>query len=76
VATLREEYLLRRIERRQAETLIQEAEARDAQDDGRRAQRALDDWYSSRVFGEESDGEPRKQAPSETGKDKRCPSGT
>jgi hypothetical protein len=46
----REEYLLKRVERRQAETLIQETEARDAIVDGRRGQQTLDDWYSSRLY--------------------------
>jgi hypothetical protein len=48
VATLRERFLARRVERRQAETLIDEAAARDAVADGRRSQQALDDWHGSR----------------------------
>ena len=49
VGARRQEYLARRVERRQAETLIEEAEARDAVDAGRRGQRALDDWYLNRL---------------------------
>ena len=49
VAALREEFLGKRVERRQAETLIEEAEARDAIDADRRSQQALDDWYGNRL---------------------------
>jgi flagellar biosynthesis chaperone FliJ len=49
VASLREDYLARRVERRQAETLIQEAEARDALDADRKSQQALDDWFRNRL---------------------------
>ncbi len=62
VTDRREEFLLKRVERRQAETLIQETEARNAIEDGRRGQQALDDWYSSRLYRdrdkEEADAEP------------------
>jgi hypothetical protein len=50
VSERREDFLLKRVERRQAETLIQETEARDAIVDGRRGQQTLDDWYSSRLY--------------------------
>lgn len=50
VTDRREEFLLKRVERRQAETLIQETEAREAIEDGRRGQQTLDDWYSSRLY--------------------------
>jgi hypothetical protein len=49
VAGLREDYLARRVERRQAETLIEEAETRDAQDSERRSQQGLDDWFRNRL---------------------------
>lgn len=49
VASLREGYLAARVERRQAETLIEEAAARDAQDSERRGQMALDDWFRNRM---------------------------
>lgn len=49
VTELREVYLSTRIERRQAETLIEEAEARDAVEASRRSQQALDDWHRGRA---------------------------
>ncbi|MGA3008735.1 MAG: hypothetical protein ABSD72_00610 [Terracidiphilus sp.] len=58
----RQEFLLRRVERRQVETLIQETEAREAVERGRRSQQALDDWYGSRCRSEDggkrADDEP------------------
>ncbi|MDR3753312.1 MAG: hypothetical protein P4K93_02860 [Terracidiphilus sp.] len=42
------EFLGKRIERRQTETLIEEAEALERVEAGRRAQRDLDDWFLSR----------------------------
>jgi len=42
------EFLDKRIERRQTETLIEEAEALESVEAGRRAQRDLDDWFLSR----------------------------
>jgi hypothetical protein len=56
VAGLRQDFLLKRMERRQAETLIQETEARDAVESGRRSQQALDGWYNSRLGGEKGRG--------------------
>lgn len=44
---LRQQYLGKRVERRQAETLIQETEVKDAIETNRRDQQALDDWYRS-----------------------------
>jgi hypothetical protein len=38
------------VERRQAETLIQEAEAREAMETNRRGQQSIDDWYNLRKF--------------------------
>jgi hypothetical protein len=57
VAARREEFLMKRVERRQAETLIQETEALEAIEDGRRGQQALDDWYGSRQHREEGAAE-------------------
>jgi hypothetical protein len=66
VTDRREEFLLKRVERRQAETLIQETEALEAIEDGRRGQQALDDWYSSRLYRdrdkEEIDDDPAVSA--------------
>ena len=42
------EFLGKRIERRQTETLIEETEALESVEAGRRAQRDLDDWFLSR----------------------------
>jgi flagellar biosynthesis chaperone FliJ len=62
VVDRRQEFLAKRVERRQAETLIEETEAREATEAGRRGQQALDDWYSSRLYRdvckEENDDEP------------------
>ncbi len=49
VAAQRAAYLAKRVERRQAETLIRETEARDAIQTDRRGQRTLDDWYLSQM---------------------------
>jgi hypothetical protein len=38
--------------------LIQETEAREAIETDRRSQQSLDDWYSSRQYREEAEGEP------------------
>jgi len=43
-----QEFLGKRIERRQTETLIEEAEAVERMEAGRRAQRNLDDWFLTR----------------------------
>lgn len=50
VALLREALLVSRVERRQAETLIDEAAAREALVAARRGQQALDDWFAARRF--------------------------
>ncbi len=55
VDKLREEFLAKRVEVRQAETLIKETEARDAFEAARRSQQTLDDWYGSRLHGGEGD---------------------
>jgi len=54
VAELRQVFLMKRVERRQAETLIHEVEARESVEAIRRGQQSLDDWYSSRIFHEAS----------------------
>ena len=48
-SVLREEFLAKRVERRQAGTMIHEAEARDAVEAGRRGQQALDEWHLHRL---------------------------
>ncbi len=52
VAELRQDFLGKRVERRQAETLIRETEARDAVDGDRRSQQTTDDWFRSRKYRE------------------------
>ena len=64
VAALRQEFLSKRVERRQAETLIRETEARDAIEAGRRDQQALDDWYGNRLHRAEAEAEPARAATS------------
>jgi len=49
VAGLREDYLDRRVERRQAETLVKESEASEAIDADRKSQQGLDDWFRNRL---------------------------
>jgi flagellar biosynthesis chaperone FliJ len=49
VATRRAVYLAKRVERRQAETLVEEAAARDALEAARRTQHSLDDWHLGRL---------------------------
>jgi flagellar export protein FliJ len=55
-AELREEYLLKRVERRQAETLLEEANTRLAEEASRRTQQSLDELHLDRM---------RRQASSE-----------
>jgi hypothetical protein len=57
VAALREEFLSRRVERRQAETLIKETEARDAVEAGRRSQQDMDDWFGNRLHRQDAEKE-------------------
>lgn len=63
VVKLREEFLAKRVEVRQAETLIKETEARDALEAARRSQQTLDDWYRSRLHGEDADEPSTERAP-------------
>jgi flagellar biosynthesis chaperone FliJ len=48
VADLREEYLSKRVERRQAETLVEEAQKQAELENNRRGQMSLDEWYLNR----------------------------
>jgi len=58
VMARRQEFLIKRIERRQAETLIVEAAAQETLEADRRSQQALDNWYASRQYREGGDSEP------------------
>jgi hypothetical protein len=61
---LRREFLAKRVERRQVETLIQGAERHDSAEAKRRGQQALDDWFRARLRGTEADlGTARTPAP-------------
>lgn len=64
VALRREEFLVRRVERLQAEALVKKTEAAEAVETGRRGQRALDDWYLNRLHraGPERRASPDKAA--------------
>ena len=62
VRVRRQAFLLKRVERRQAETLIEETEAREAVETGRRGQQALDDWYSSRLNRDECKEETKSES--------------
>jgi hypothetical protein len=62
VILLREEFLAKRVEVRQAETLIGETEARDAVEAARRGQQALDDWHRSRQFRRAGNGSPAQSS--------------
>lgn len=65
VAELRQEFLLKRVEHRQAETLIQEAEAQDAVETDRRAQQSLDGWYGARMHRNGADTEQENRTEKE-----------
>lgn len=49
VFALRQEFLRKRVERRQAETLIRETEARYTVEASRRGQQTLDDWFGNKT---------------------------
>jgi hypothetical protein len=53
----RQAFLQKRVERRQAETLMEEAEARATLESGRRSQRDTDDWYGTRNHRQGADEE-------------------
>jgi predicted GIY-YIG superfamily endonuclease len=63
VGELRREFLIKRVERRQAETLIEENEARDAVVAERRVQQALDDWFRNRMHREGTEAGAERTAP-------------
>ena len=55
----RQAFLDKRLERRQAQTLIEQAEARDAVEFARRGQQSLDETYGSQHHRERRSAEPR-----------------
>jgi len=62
VAQLRQEFLEKRVEHRQVETLIEETQAKDAIETDRRSQQMLDDWYNARKLRNASESEVRSPA--------------
>jgi hypothetical protein len=62
VEDLRQAFLAKRVESRQAETLIREAEAMDALMTERRGQQALDDWYLNHLHARSHAGNSGKTA--------------
>lgn len=54
-AMRRQEFLLKRMERRQAETLIQEIEASDTIEAVRQSQQKLDEWFLARARNDRRD---------------------
>ena len=58
VSTRRDEFMVKRIERRQAETLIEKTEQLDAIEEGRRSQQALDSWFGNKLYREGAQQEP------------------
>lgn len=65
VAMLRKAFMDKRIEHRQAETLVEATEAKDAKDADRRTQQILDDWFSSKQH-REKDREKGRAASART----------
>ena len=64
-ALRRQEFLLKRMERRQAETLIRESEAAEAVDAIRQGQQRLDDWFLARTRGDRRDAAPSEASAEE-----------
>jgi hypothetical protein len=76
VVALRQEFLARRVERRQVETLIREAEAQEVIEAGRHSQQALDDWYGNRLHREEEKAEAAGVAHSQSATPGGAPRGS
>jgi hypothetical protein len=55
VNTLRKEYLDKRVERRQTESLLVSIAAQETKEEERRSQQKLDDWYAARHHSPESE---------------------
>lgn len=65
VAMLRQQFFAKRVERRQAETLIEEAEVEEALDAERRGQQDIDDWYGAREYRDQGGMEAARSAKEE-----------
>jgi hypothetical protein len=59
VENLREDFLAKRVERRQAKTLVEEGGAQDALASERRSQQALDEWFRNRLHKEAAETNDR-----------------
>ncbi len=59
VLHLRETYLQKRLERRQAQTLVEEADVQEAVESGRRGQQVLDAAYGTRKYREQREAGKR-----------------
>jgi flagellar export protein FliJ len=57
----REEYLPKRVERRQVETVIREAEDAQAAEDARRDQQGIDEWFSAHRHSLDADAAADRQ---------------
>jgi pyruvate dehydrogenase complex dehydrogenase (E1) component len=55
VEALRVAFLEKRVEKKQAETLVKAAEAKESLEESRRTERSLDSWYLMRPSSERSD---------------------
>lgn len=65
---LRQEFAERRMQRRQAETLVDETLELDQAESERRSQQALDDWYGSRRFRELNGSKQDEESPTSSGR--------
>jgi len=55
----RRDFLEKRVEHRQAATLIEQAAARDEFESERRSQRDIDEWFGTRMYRQADDAEKR-----------------
>ena len=69
MAALREEFLVKRVERRQAETLIKETEARDRSRQAGAASKGWTDWFGNRMHRKDAEAAPKESR--ETGRNSR-----
>lgn len=62
-ARMRHEYLSKRVERRQAETLVRADQAREMLERARQSQRMLDDWYGAAFHRGAAQSNPQPPVP-------------
>jgi hypothetical protein len=51
----RQDFMHKRVERRQAETLLEHDDAQEKLESGRRSQRSIDDWYGANMYRRKGD---------------------